>query len=257
MSAVDLGSTYTTEWKTRPETATLTAEVTRPDGTTGTATVDQANGTAQIPATMAGRWRIVWSTDTGLVYTDIFDVWPTDPRFIISIDDALAGLNAGRASDQYIDDLRLYIAAATPVIEDITGPILLSTVTLTAAGGGSSVLLDWAARKVTQVSVDGVSVADWYVEHGILYAGTRQQLGTFPEGTLVATVQLGADSVPPNVRLAARELVRHWVQLGKQYAGGSSVRSDPNDEVFTPSGFAVPRRVVELCAPHEQIGGFA
>ncbi len=142
MSAVDLGSTYTTEWKTRPETATLTAEVTRPDGMTGIATVDQVAGTAQIPATMAGRWRIVWSTDTGLVYTDIFDVWPTDPRFIISIDDALAGLNAGRASDQYIDDLRLYIAAATPVIEDITGPILLSTVTVTAAGGGSSVLLD-------------------------------------------------------------------------------------------------------------------
>lgn len=257
MSAVDLGSTYTTEWKTRPETATLTAEVTRPDGTAGTASIDQATGKASITADMAGRWRIAWGADNGLVYTDIFDVWPADPRFIISIDDALAGLNAERANDQYIDDLRLYIAAATPVIEDITGPVLLSTVTVTAAGGGSSVLLDWAAREVAQVIVNGTPVAEWYVEHGILYAGTRQRLGTFPAGTLVATVQLGADTVPPNIRLAARELVRHWVQIGKQYAGGSGIRNDPTDELFTPSGFAVPRRVVELCTPHQQIGGFA
>lgn len=257
MSAVDLGSTYTAEWKTRPESATLSVEVIRPDGTTGAASIDQATGKASIVADMAGRWRISWSADNGLVYTDLFAVWPTDPRFLISIDDAVEGLNAGRANSAYIDDLRLYIAAATPVIEDITGPILLSTITMSAAGGGSSILLNWAAKSVTQVSIDGVPFANWYVEHGILYAGTRQQLATFPAGTLTAIVQIGGDSVPPNIRLAARELVRHWVQIGKQGAGGSGIRQDATDEVFTPSGFAVPRRVVELCTPHEQIGGFA
>ncbi|PRB69515.1 hypothetical protein [Arthrobacter sp. MYb213] len=256
MSSVDLGSMHTIEWKTRPEGVPLTAEVTRPDGTPGTAEVDQARGEATVLADMAGRWLISWSAEQ-VNYTDIFDVWPADPRFIISIDDAIEGLSASRANSQYIDDLRLYIAAATPVIEDITGPMLLSTNTTQAGGGTASVVLSWATQDVALVEVDGVPVTEWYVEHGILYAGTRQSPGIFPSGTLTATIQTGFRAIPPNVRLAARELVRHWVQIGKQNGGGSSVRQDPADEVFTPSGFAVPRRVVELCAPHEQIGGFA
>ena len=257
MSSVDLGSTHTIEWTTRPDGATLTVEVIRPDGTPGTATVDQATGKATLLADMAGRWRISWGTDTGLLYTDVFDVWPEDPRFIISVEDAVEGLSAHRANKGYMDDLRLYIAAATPVIEDITGPMVLSTYTFEANGGSASVVLSWATQEVTQVHVDGVPVTDWYVEHSILYAGTRQSSGVFPQGLLTATVQAGRRSIPPNVRLAARELVRHWVQIGKQGGGGSTVRQDPTDDVFTPSGFAVPRRVVELCTPHEQIGGFA
>lgn len=256
MAAVDLGSIHTIEWKTRPEASTISAEVTRPDGQLVTHVIDQATGTATLTVDTAGRWRIRWEADTGEVDTDVIDVWPADPRYLISLDDAQTGLGASRASADYLQDLRLYIAAATPVIEDITGPILLTTTQLATGGGGSRIILNWAAT-VTQVIADGVPFTHWYTEHGILYAGTRQEPATFPAGALAVTVQSGYATIPPNVRLAARELVRHWVQLGKQYSGGSSVRQDPNDEVFTPSGFAVPRRVVELCEPHKQIGGFA
>lgn len=257
MSAVDLGSTYIAEWKTRPEAATLSAEVIRPDSTPGTAMVDQATGTATIVADMAGRWRITWSTDTGILYTDVFDVWPADPRFIISIEDALAGLNAGRANREYIDDLRLYIAAATPVIEDITGPVIAQAKTRVFTSGNSLIVLPAATSEVLDVMVDGQLYTGWSEEFGILYAGAVGSSVVFPGTRVTVSWQEGGAQVPPNVRLAARELVRHWVQIGKQYAGGSGVRSDPSDEVFTPSGFAVPRRVVELCAPNQQIGGFA
>ncbi|MHC6176237.1 hypothetical protein [Glutamicibacter sp. X7] len=256
MAAVDLGSIHTIEWKTRPEASTISAEVTRPDGQLVTPVIDQPDGTATVTADLPGRWRIRWEAGTGEVDTDIFDVWPDDPRYLISLDDAQASLGAARASASYLQDLRLYIAAATPVIEDITGPILLATTQITTAGGGNLIMLDWSAT-VTQVTVDGNPVERWYTEHGILYAGSRQDPDTFPAGTLTVTVQTGYAAIPPNIRLAARELVRHWVQIGKQSSGGSSVRQDPTDEVFTPSGFAVPRRVVELCEPNKQIGGFA
>ncbi|WP_313812365.1 hypothetical protein [Glutamicibacter sp.] len=257
MSSVDLGSKYTAEWKTRPEAATLTAEVIRPDGTAGTAAIDQVRGTATITADMAGRWRISWGSDAGIVYTDIFDVWPEDPRFLISIDDALTALGASRANDEYIDDLRLYIAAATPVIEDITGPVIARTVTGNFSAGQSLIVLPGATSHVVSVFVDGQEFTTWSEEHGILFAGPQQSRTLFPGTTVTVTWQEGFPVVPANIRLAARELVRHWVQIGKQYAGGSGVRVDPTDEVFTPSGFAVPRRVVELCAPNTQIGGFA
>jgi hypothetical protein len=62
--------------------------------------------------------------------------------------------------------------------------------------------------------------------------------------------------VPQNVRLATRELVRHHWQIGKQgqRPGGGGA---PSAEAWTPSGFAVPRRVIELCGGNARIDGFA
>jgi hypothetical protein len=49
------------------------------------------------------------------------------------------------------------------------------------------------------------------------------------------------------VRLAAEEQLRFLWQLGQQ--GNRPGWGDAADDVeFTPSGFAVPKRVIELCA---------
>ncbi|ASN39001.1 hypothetical protein CGQ24_08220 [Arthrobacter sp. 7749] len=257
MSAVDLGAEFLASWASRPPGATISIEVSRPDGTPGTATVDDAAGTARIVADMAGRWFIRWvATDSAAVFTDVFDVWPEDPRFLISLDDAAEGLNATRANPQYLADLRLYIAAATPVIEDIVGPVLSTGYTWQTSGGRSAVILPHGAATITVVEANEIPVTGYWTEHGVLYAGSRLAPGTFPAGTLTVAYNVGSTAVKPNIRLAARELVRHWVQIGKQATGG--VRNTEFDgDVYTPSGFAVPRRVIELCAPDEQIGGFA
>jgi hypothetical protein len=63
--------------------------------------------------------------------------------------------------------------------------------------------------------------------------------------------------VPPNVRLAARELLRHWWQLGKQGQGGAGNGFGQGAETYTPGGYAVPYRVVQLCGRLNRLGGFA
>lgn len=258
MAAVDLGTEHKLSWPSSPESAELSVEVVRPDGMNAPATVDQVTGTATVLADMAGRWVVRWtSTNPADAHTDIFDVWPEDPRFLISLDDAVNGLNANRANREYMEDLRLYVAAATPVIEDITGPILADTRTRTVTGGRESVILPGQPSEVVAVEVNGEPVTAWWLQYGILFAGSRSIPSRFPGGELVVVYRVGNQVVPPNVRLAARELVRHWVQVGKQAVGGGIRNQDFNDDVFTPSGFAVPRRVIELCQPHAQVGGFA
>lgn len=257
MSAVDLGAEFLASWASRPDGATISIEVSRPDGTPGTATVDDDAGTARITADMPGRWFIRWlATDPAAVHTDVFDVWPEDPRFLISLDDAVEGLNARTASASYLADLRLYIAAATPVIEDIVGPVLATGYTWETTGGRAAVILPHGTATITIVEANDVPITEYWTEHGVLFAGTRLAPWVFPAGTLRVAYTAGSQAVKPNIRLATRELVRHWVQIGKQAGGG--VRNQEFDgEVYTPSGFAVPRRVIELCAPDQKIGGFA
>lgn len=265
MASLDLGALATVKWPTAPDTGPYALAVKRPDGTTLTPapTVTGYRDTTQaqfVPA-MAGRYLLSWTANGAGAYTDVLDVWPTDPRFLISLEEAVAGLKfAPNADPAKSMDLRLYVAAVTPVIEDITGPMIAATKTLITWGGGSAVVLPHLPNQILGITADGVPVVAYVPDlvSGIVYAGTRTAVTSFPSGELVITYKTGAAEIPPNVRLAARELVRFWWQGGMQGVGGGGVRgSAPEGDAFTPSGFAVPRRVIELCTPHQQVGGFA
>lgn len=264
MASVDLGAQASVKWATAPAEGPYALAVTRPDGVlldpapaptgTGTGTV------AAFTPIMPGRYLLSWSANGTAAYTDILDVWPADPRFLISLDEAVNGLQfPANADPAKAQDLRLYLAAATPVIEDITGPMVAGTMTFTGWGGGTTVILPHLPNQILGITVDGLPVLDYVPDlvAGIIYGGSRSGVQPFPQGELVITYRVGSAEIPPNIKLAARELVRFWWQGGMQ-GGGGNVRSQrPEAEAFTPSGFAVPRRVMELCAPHEQIGGFA
>ena len=215
---------------------------------------------------MPGRHLVTWATTTGTAgaYTDILDVWPADPRFIISLDDAKNALNmVANTTAAALDDLRLYIAAATPIIEDIVGPIVPGTFTQTDDGGKWAIPLFNKPTSIVSVTELGTALdpTAYFTDYaaGIIYAGRPQATRRFMPGyqAVVITYKAGAQIVPPNVRLAARELLRHWWQLGKQGHGGNAANFGSSAEVFTPSGFAVPRRVIELCGKANGPGGFA
>jgi hypothetical protein len=61
-----------------------------------------------------------------------------------------------------------------------------------------------------------------------------------------------------NFQMAAGELVRFWVQQGKQ-GWRPNAQMDSDSVAWTPSGFAVPKRVIELCVnkSRDVLGGFA
>lgn len=158
-------------------------------------------------------------------------------------------------------DIIAYIQAATPVIEGplcVGGPVLPVTKTITRAGGKSAILLSGAianAAAVTAVRVDGAAHTGHVVDAdaGIIYAGEGL---TFNGARVEVDITAGYNPVPKALQLAARELVRHWVQIGKQApaAGVLNLQTDTNADPDDP--FAVPRRVLQLCAPYRG-GGFA
>jgi hypothetical protein len=184
-------------------------------------------------------------------------VWPNDPRFIISVDTARAALQLPvNTAPGILDDIRLYIAAATPVIEDIIGPVVVRTETQTVHKGWNFAAL--YERPVSSiVSIIGEDTTPYVVTDDYTF-DAQAGLVTFRSSTtqdVVVTYTVGTAIVPPNVQLATRELVRHWYQVGMQGQRSSAV-GQPGMETWTPSGFAVPRRVMELCAPHQRMDTF-
>ena len=189
--------------------------------------------------------------------TDVFHVEPTESFAIISLVEARLALNIPASSTKDDDDLRFYIDAATPVIEDLCGPVVARNVTLTFDGGRVGIPLGAAVRSVLSVSVGGVALPSSSFTFGrgsVLRYGAGQFIGSggdavsarWPAGlnTVVVTARVGFDSIPPNLRGAAREQVRFLWQNGKQSKRGGS----DADSTETPSGFLTHRRVVELCA---------
>lgn len=235
-----------------------TLAVVLPDGTTLTPALTVAATvspyTATLPTTQPGRHVLTWSA-AGNRVADILDVWPPDPRYILSIDDAIAAIGSGPSSQR--DDVGLYVAAATWMIELLAGPVISSARTFKANGGRDSIVLPALPVQVTSVTVGGslIDPANYVVDEdaGVIYgffAGSR-----LPRNVTVV-YRVGAATIPANLRLAAQDLVKHlWSRTHRTGAAGATTAAA--DTVATPFGFAVPRAVVELCAAAPHAPGFA
>ncbi|WP_422934977.1 hypothetical protein [Sinomonas sp. P47F7] len=268
MASIDLGATATLEWGTVPSGGAPSLSIVRPDGTsiaTPASTTGPTSATAKFTPSMPGRHLARWTAfamdGTMGAHVDVLDVWPADPLFIIPVGEMKTGLNADHATAAQLEDMRLFVAAATPVIEDIVGPVVHRQFTQVADGGAHAVVLQHRADAVVSITELGSPLADFVFDEdaSIVYAGRQLAPRLFMPGirAVVVTFTAGYQVIPANIRLAARELVRHWWQIGMQSQGGSVRRGSASDDVFTPSGFAVPRRVMELCAADEGVGGFA
>lgn len=253
----DLGEAIPRTW-VLGSAGTVVYTLTAPDGTTTTPAVTGASTyTVTVPATtQAGRYEERWVSTgaTQAAQTDVFDVFATDPRFMLSLDEARSALNTPTGVTVNDEELRLYLAAATVVIEDMAGPQLKATATHCFDGGrGTLVLPEIEIAAVNSITVNGATIdpssyrVDTY--SGVIYA----YYGQFQWGirNVVVSYTVGGAAVAPNVVLAARELVRFWWQQGQQGNAGRG-RSQPDADVFASSGYAVPRRVIELLAPQMQ-----
>ena len=178
---------------------------------------------------------------------------------IITLEQAKASLGIPAATTTNDNDIERYIEAATPVIENITGPILADTRTFRIDGGTSAVLLGCRFNTVTSVTDGGEVVTDYVADPdaGIIYSSSTFAAGVRNVAvTVTVGLDLGSDGIPANVILATRELVRHWWQLGRQ-GNRPAFGNESMAEAVVPTGFAVPRRVIELCEPNRRIEGFA
>lgn len=264
MPAIDLGSDVAVSWTPGTTGGTVVLAVQLPDTTVldPAPVIDEATGvySGSVPTTQPGRYLLNWlltDPSPAKAYADVFDVWPADPRFLVPLAEMVSAVRqttAVSASDA--SDMRLFIAAATPVIEDIVGAVLIETKTQYADGGKTGVALHERAATVISVTVNNQLLTverDYVVDDNaaIVYAGGRQSPRSFQPGRLNVEIvyTVGSSIIKPNIRLATIELVRHMWQLGRQTRGAALPGETAPQMGYTPSGFAVPNRVLELCAP--------
>jgi len=281
VAAFEIGQTITWGIKSYSDTlgGTLadvgtgpTATVTKPDGTTASATVTKSStGTyvATIAATTLGRWRITWAAsgaNSGGVngYTDLADVVDYS-RLIVPLGDARAALEVPSTVVVNDEELRRYCSAATVVVENIIGSVLVASKVETLSGEWRSALpLTQHPTAITSVVENSVTLAATnycYDGGGLLWKGSRPGMGAWSGAAprnVVVTYTVGAAVIPDNVLTAAQLLVRHWWNQGAQ--GGYYVSGEP--DVMTSStiaGYAVPNFVVDMLAPSmpHKVPGFA
>jgi hypothetical protein len=157
--------------------------------------------------------------------------------------------------DELIED---FISSATPIVETIVGPMYAESRTYTADGGKASIKLPYRFNAVTSVTVDGVALTAYVPDAtaGLIYAGTELAPTEFSPGLLNVDVEVtvGYATIPPNVKMMAREVVKHWWQQGQQ--GNRPAFGDGSSEPAVQ--FGVPtRRLMELAGGSEAVGGFA
>jgi hypothetical protein len=247
------------------DATTVTVTVRQPDGTTVAPPLDVEHaGTgsyyADLPVVQAGRHLVRWVGTDGVPFAqaDVVDVWPTDPRYLFTLEQARGFV--GDLDDDIDDLVRLYMAAVTPVIEDITGPLISEQGSRTFNGGVTAVLLPGPVSDVTVTENGGVLGAGQFTvdyDAGIVYAGDQLAPREFFPGrqNVTVTFTVGSEQIPPNIVLAALTEFRFLWQLDQQ--GNRFDEPDEDTMAWTPSGFAVPRRVTELCAAHPRPAGFA
>lgn len=170
---------------------------------------------------------------------------------LITLEDARYSITNSRAATSYDSDLEAYVEAATPVIEGIVGPVLPREATYTRpVTEAGAIVLPHPFRSLVSVTIDDVAVFDYDTTPGNgIITGVSGV-----EAVVVANV--GLTTVPSNVQLAARELVRSWWQQGRQGSRPQFPQGDsPVDVVFDES--AVPKRVWQLLRPTRPVDGFA
>lgn len=281
MSTYEIGQTLTFSVSVKDSTGTLvdtgtlpTCTITLPDGTTTTANVTRLSlGTysAVLASTQAGRHRATWTATGanagGFPYTDVADVWPADPAFVIGLGDARAELNLAATETASDDELRLYIAAATEILVDICVPLgiaVLPTVRVEDhEPAGAEVVLRRRPDPIPTSVIEYVGTAAITIP----YSSTPNAAGdsyTYEQATGIivrrisgipyrwrgpvqVTYTWGSSTISPRVTLAARAIVSHLWSIGQRGYRPSFGGQDALQ--VTPQGYAIPRRVVEMLDP--------
>lgn len=285
----DLGDLVTLSVEVRDATGTLADAtnvnllLTLPDGTTFGPTPVYSSPTGvytyTYTPTLVGRHVVRWIA-TGAnasSYADTFDVTDVDTQYLCSLDDLKDELNLTSTNTVHDEELRLYLSATTPIIEDIAGPQLTRTFTEQFDGGVQNLIMRhapitavttvteyWGSYAFTLAQAANPSNASQYsytvdAATGTITRRTPSGAATFfAQGlrNIHVTYTVGTGVVPGNIRLAARRQAAHLYRSSQQ-GNRPAFGTGDTEMAYTPSGFAVPRGVIELCKPNRRPPGIA
>lgn len=246
-------------------TAVLT--ITLPDGTSATPAVTNppaVTGTyvATYTPTQAGRhtarWVFTYASATD-AYTDVLDVLPAAPAWLISLADAKSHLNISTTTHD--EELRTWIGATTRVVENKAGACVPAAYTKRVTDGPCWWLPRYPVLSLTSVTAvltggTVVATAELVVD-GDTGKVERLDGRAHTGGPWTVAYRAGRTVIPENVLGAAKIILKHlWeTQRGGGQAGFSMGGAD---EVMVPGfPYAVPRRAIELLEADMQVWGYA
>lgn len=220
-------------------TAVLTLEL--PDGTTTEPTpAGPAEGrfTATYVPAQPGRYGVRWvSTAPGQATSDVFDVRPVQPQYLISLADAKNHLRI--TTTRHDEKLRGHIETATAAIEEyLHEAIVRRTVTqkIRVDQRALQLVLDhYPVVSITSATVEGTAadVSGWDVDDvGIL------TLPAAVSGTVVVTYIAGRSVIPPEVLHAAKLVVEQLYSPQRSPAAGPPSAPGGEDEL-EPDAYGV------------------
>lgn len=204
---------------------------------------------------------------------------------LVTLAEAKAHLGMPTSDTTYDTELQGFVDMTQPLIENICGPIVSRSVTEWHDGGTGN-RFQVVLRQRPVISITSVTEYVGNVGQVLTQAANPAaavDLGyTFEIETGTITRRVGAGTVypfawgeqniavvytagfattPPNVRLAALELIRHlWQstqQGGNPKVNGGAAFDGSGTRGPVGMGYAVPNFVVELLQPHERIPGIA
>lgn len=277
---IDLGDVVHLAFPSSATSVTLT--ITLPDGTTAApAPAGPARGafTCDYQPVQAGRHTYRWvATSPPDVSSGVFNVAEATVGAIVGLDETKKHLNMDLARTTNDDELMDVIGAATPVVEDVVGPVVVRTFSevhvlrdanryrLQSDTWNHGYHQPWfhnrtelvlgrkqalALVSVQPVLSGGVSYDPAVLDLDVPTGVVRRVDGWGFIGPLRVTYKAGFPIVPGNVLQATLEIVRHAWETQRGHASARPGFSD-DDLAQTPSGFLIPRRALEWLRPHDR-----
>lgn len=287
---LEIGDTYTQTFTVEDSTGTpvdpspYACTITLPDLTTATPTITHVStGVFQIVYAIPqiGQFSLVFTGTVGgntFTQSDVFNVSVgAGAAFLLSLADARTAIGFPSTDTSKDESLRTVMAGATPIMEDIIGPCVSLSRIETYDGGNVQIALAFApvlsvteiieaagsnyVRTLTAQNVfSGSGSNDAYGYTIDLTTGIVTRLASgvpinFLSGTRnIQITYVTGRVLKGNQILAARRLIRHLWQSEQQ--GFRPQMGAPDMSMgSTPSGFAVPKAVIELCGPDTRAPG--
>jgi hypothetical protein len=253
--------------------ATVTLTITQPDGTaTSPAIANPPVVTGvyvcDVPTVQPGRHAYRWvSAGPQAAHTDVFDVRPMSPPYLVSLKSAKEQLNITSTDDD--EELRQVIEAATAAVERHLDKAVIRRTVVERRNFGNpisssipGVLQSFTLANKPVLSMTAVTSADgdtvWdaddmrATESGIV----EVLAGAIVWGPVDLTYEVGMQVIPAECLESAEAIIQHIWENQRGNAGGPRPGGmDTSGLGFTSFGYSIPNAALEMLG--DRIGGFA
>lgn len=241
----------------------VSVTVTLPNGTTSAPAVStpvlgqyQADYFPTMPGRHGVQWIATGANSSG--FSDTFDVRAAVPPYIVSLVDTKQYLNILTTTND--EELRGFIEAATDVVEDVVGPVVVRTITETHPRPGRVLVLQQppvvSLTSLTSVLTGGwnydITTVDVDPQSGILRRLDGLPLGPARPFPLRVIYQAGRPVIPASITMATKVIIDHLWETQRGHTQGVRPQPGGGKGAGKKPPVPLPSRALELLRPYRR-----